>query len=102
MTPCNHCGGDIAIVYPVGNCDHLYYPDNCEVCKKEQKKDAPLNLAELEKFVEEEGVIIMSDGSGFCNIYSDDSGWDYTKHTNPVTALVELYWKLRGGVRGNG
>lgn len=33
---CGHCHGLIAIRMPVpdSGCDHLYYPDNCEVCKK--------------------------------------------------------------------
>ena len=25
---CKYCGGDIEIRNPMGNCDHLYYPDN--------------------------------------------------------------------------
>ena len=34
---CKHCGGDIHIRYPVrgSGCDHLYYPENCEVCAEE-------------------------------------------------------------------
>jgi hypothetical protein len=32
--PCLHCGGDLSIRNPTGECDHLYYPDYCEVCKK--------------------------------------------------------------------
>lgn len=34
---CNHCGGDIAIRNPSGYCDHLYYPDYCEVCQYNEK-----------------------------------------------------------------
>jgi hypothetical protein len=30
---CKHCGMDIAIRNPSGHCDHLYYPENCTVCK---------------------------------------------------------------------
>jgi hypothetical protein len=36
---CHHCHGPIAVRNPTGICDHLYYPDNCSVCK----------AAELEK-----------------------------------------------------
>ena len=25
---CKYCGGEIAIRNPMGNCDHLYWPDN--------------------------------------------------------------------------
>ncbi len=35
---CNHCGGEIAIRNPRGYCDHLYYPDYCEVCKSAKHK----------------------------------------------------------------
>ena len=31
---CKHCGEPIAIRNPSGYCDHLYYPENCEICKK--------------------------------------------------------------------
>lgn len=31
---CIHCGGDIRIRNPMGDCDHLYYPENCPVCKR--------------------------------------------------------------------
>jgi len=35
---CKHCGGDIRIRNPKGFCDHLYYPDYCEVCTKIEKE----------------------------------------------------------------
>jgi predicted SprT family Zn-dependent metalloprotease len=31
---CKHCGGDIRIRNPKGFCDHLYYPENCTVCRR--------------------------------------------------------------------
>lgn len=30
---CLHCNGPIAIRNPSGSCDHLYYPENCQVCR---------------------------------------------------------------------
>ncbi len=30
---CQHCGYPIELRNPSGFCDHLYYPDSCEVCK---------------------------------------------------------------------
>lgn len=30
---CKHCKMDIAVRNPSGYCDHLYYPENCDVCK---------------------------------------------------------------------
>lgn len=29
---CNHCKGDIGVRNPMGFCDHLYYPEYCNVC----------------------------------------------------------------------
>lgn len=31
---CKHCGGDLEIRNPKGNCDHLKYPEYCPVCLK--------------------------------------------------------------------
>ena len=31
---CLHCKGKISIRNPSGYCDHLYYPENCGVCKE--------------------------------------------------------------------
>lgn len=31
---CKHCGGDIAVRNPKGFCDHLRYPDYCDVCRQ--------------------------------------------------------------------
>jgi hypothetical protein len=33
MKTCKHCGGNLEIRNPTGNCDHLYYPENCEICR---------------------------------------------------------------------
>lgn len=30
---CKHCGGNLRIRNPIGYCDHLYYPENCKICK---------------------------------------------------------------------
>jgi hypothetical protein len=34
---CVHCRGLISARNPKGFCDHLYYPDNCDVCKERLK-----------------------------------------------------------------
>lgn len=31
---CLHCLGEVALRNPAGNCDHLYYPENCQVCQR--------------------------------------------------------------------
>ena len=31
---CSHCKMPIRIRNPSGFCDHLYYPESCEICKK--------------------------------------------------------------------
>ena len=38
---CLHCKKEISIRNPSGYCDHLYYPDNCKICKKllEEKQE---------------------------------------------------------------
>lgn len=36
---CEHCGMDKRIRNPSSYCDHLYYPDNCEECKKLVKQN---------------------------------------------------------------
>ena len=33
---CNHCGMDKKIRNPSGFCDHLHYPENCDICKEEK------------------------------------------------------------------
>lgn len=30
---CKHCNGNIEITNPSGYCNHLYYPENCEICQ---------------------------------------------------------------------
>jgi len=35
---CPHCKMDKRIRNPSGYCDHLYYPDYCEICQKLRKK----------------------------------------------------------------
>lgn len=30
---CKHCGGDLKVMNPTGKCNHLYYPENCKICK---------------------------------------------------------------------
>lgn len=37
MRICEHCEGDIEIRNPMGYCDHLYYPDCCEICSASSK-----------------------------------------------------------------
>jgi hypothetical protein len=41
---CKHCKGDLSIRNPKGFCDHLYYPDYCEICKNKvmEKQDKKL------------------------------------------------------------
>jgi hypothetical protein len=34
---CKHCGMDLSIRNPSGYCDHLFYPDYCEICERNIK-----------------------------------------------------------------
>lgn len=60
MRICAHCKKDTAIRNPSGFCDHLYYPECCEVCKEammtpkeRMEKAAPAMLAALEAVIDE-------------------------------------------------
>ena len=35
-TLCPHCHQDTAIRNPSGDCDHLHYPEYCEVCRQRE------------------------------------------------------------------
>lgn len=44
---CDHCKESIWIRNPSGFCDHLYYPEYCEICKKNSRIEAtPFGLIE--------------------------------------------------------
>ena len=47
---CPHCNMDINIRNPSGYCDHLYYPDYCDVCTKREaeKKMKPSRVMPME------------------------------------------------------
>lgn len=63
MGKCPHCGGDIEIRNPTGTCDHLYYPDNCDVCSGESKKKNKIELAHslLANLLEQNEIFISSE-----------------------------------------
>ena len=47
---CEHCKEPIEIRNPTGYCDHLHYPENCQVCEQaETIKTLEAKVAELEK-----------------------------------------------------
>ena len=48
---CEHCLGLICVRMPVpsSNCDHLYYPDYCKVCKKRERDRNPSTEDVLKK-----------------------------------------------------
>ena len=51
---CQHCKMEIEIRNPSGFCDHLYYPDMCEVCKKANPTELEslrLQVKELEEAI---------------------------------------------------
>ncbi len=73
---CKHCGGDIAIRNPKGNCDHLYYPENCKVCMTTSSKTRQPFFATLKEAKEA------------CKSYYDNGGQlrDCTCGTCPTTS----------------
>jgi len=36
---CSHCGYPIGYANPSGVCNHIYYPDNCKICKNGKHKE---------------------------------------------------------------
>ena len=50
---CEYCGGDIKIRNPMGNCDHLYYPENVNkslrrtMIKQGERMKIEIDLAEI-------------------------------------------------------
>lgn len=48
---CKHCGMDIAIRNPSGYCDHLYYPENCDVYNEKIQTDKQKLVEILTEFM---------------------------------------------------
>ncbi len=46
---CPHCNMDKEIRNPSGFCDHLYYPESCDVCKEFWKNKVTKRLELAEK-----------------------------------------------------
>lgn len=43
---CLHCGNDIGISNPSGYCNHIHYPESCEICLN-KSKDWQYHLQQL-------------------------------------------------------
>lgn len=105
---CKHCLGLISIRMPVpsSGCDHLYYPDNCKICKnwkthKRIKIKADIDLRKLigrrvfrqdvnfvvGKILIYQSVIMLCPNYGiyedmgytFCSINAKDTAWEMEK-----------------------
>jgi hypothetical protein len=35
MKTCKHCEGDLELANPSGYCSHIYYPEGCEICARD-------------------------------------------------------------------
>jgi len=49
---CQHCKGDIRIANPSGFCNHVYYPECCDICnganlRRERIRNVALELLEV-------------------------------------------------------
>lgn len=64
MRECGHCHMDIEIRNPSGFCDHLYYPEQCDVCKKFTSPDK--SEKPLYEHVAEKGCKLGSAHTGHC------------------------------------
>lgn len=57
-TICAHCGGEIAVRNPTGNCDHIFFPDNLTDEAKRANGYAPkLTIAWMKEDVSKEEMI---------------------------------------------
>lgn len=43
---CKHCGKSISERNPSGFCDHLYYPENCDICRISKNRDKMIEQEE--------------------------------------------------------
>ena len=50
---CPHCQMPIAIRNPSGFCDHLHYPENCEICQKIEQEEVDARF-EVEQEAEQD------------------------------------------------
>lgn len=65
---CGHCKGEISIRNPKGFCDHLYYPDSCDICSGRMKFTTTANTqSRLEEKMSEELCKVC----GFDWLYGD-------------------------------
>lgn len=55
---CNHCGYALEWRMMDKKCDHLYYPDNCKICKAKDPKDRCHHVDKAPDFLEEEEMEI--------------------------------------------
>ena len=55
MYRCNHCKKDINLRNPSGYCDHLYYPENCNICSNPDNMTPTTEIEnEVKKKIESE------------------------------------------------
>lgn len=60
---CPHCKMDLRLRNPSGYCDHLFYPDCCEVCTKikedKEKKQEKINCEKTKEEIYKEIIEII-------------------------------------------
>lgn len=86
---CNHCGGLISIANPKGFCNHVYYPDNCDVCKKEKEKNQKKEKIYTVYETYPDGLMVVHNSfrsrdaaEDMCNTMNDKGSyndWGYTE-----------------------
>ena len=104
---CPHCGELKSIRNPSGYCDHLYYPENCEVCKTGTIKKEVLPQEEGNKMIDftqrvENYLDDFTDKEG-CSFISEDEvdriKWAVTTIAEEVLGYDKLGTKLpQGGI----
>ena len=104
-TLCNHCGFDIAIRNPSGYCDHLYYPECCDVCNGKKKPESALQQsinelsASIDKNIEllakqREEILCLK--MALAQIYNTDAIDPDDVHKYTYKDILDLHYKIAG------
>ena len=79
---CSHCKMPKAIRNPSGFCDHLYYPDNCKICKKRENKEVEKQF-QTDRLKWLKGILPDE--------YPKDYSFDFKKQTRSDRLWIEGY-----------
>lgn len=94
MKVCPHCKGDIEIRNPTGFCDHLYYPDMCEICRGEPEKAWVVYMVRCRDRSLYTGITL--DISRRITEHNRGIGAKYTRSRRPVVLVFTQVYREHG------